>query len=400
MPSDLHEILRSAAARPSEPLDLQNALRRGLRRRRTRRFGMAATFLALIIGSAMVARLPLAERDGSARPSQPTPSDADVNPHVSAKVEVGPTPEVIDVAAAALWVSVLDDEMSNEGFSLARINPETNDVEARVPVDIPVDHLGVGEGALWATGFDKELQEEVLVKIDPETGRRLGMIAGVRTPAMNGRLAIGEGSVWLLSDSARGRAILRVDPETVEVEAEIPLDDLVMDIEIGEGSIWALLAHVNGDVVGPADIVRINPDTNEIAARIPLDAHAPWIAVGAGSVWVPGWLHDFKDVSTGEDDRPVVVRIDASTNEVVGDPIPIHTTFRAFGVGEGGVWFIAGPEKPSGICRLNMQSLEVDHCVDPGLFADVAFEPAVLDISRGVVWVANSRATVTRLDLR
>src|SRR5918992_402767 len=162
MPSDLHEIFRSAAARPSEPLNLENALRRGLRRRRTRRFGVAATFLALIIGSAVVARLPLAERDGSARPSQPTQSDADINPHVSAKVAVGPTPEVIDVAAAGVWVSLLEDEMSNEGFSLATINAETHDAEARVPVDIPIDHLGVGEGALWATGFDKELQKEVL----------------------------------------------------------------------------------------------------------------------------------------------------------------------------------------------------------------------------------------------
>lgn len=402
MSSDLREILRSAAARPSQPLDLDNALRRCRHRRTARRLGVAATSLIFIVTAAVVARIPLEERDGPTRPEQAAQTGADVNPRVTAKIDVGPTPEVIAVDAAGVWVSVLDDDLSKEGFSLVSVDPENNEVETRFPVDIPVDHLGVGEGALWATGFDKQLQQEVLVKIDPQTGRRLGMVPGIRTPSMNGRLAIGEGSVWVLSERVRGGAIVRVDPETVEVEAEIPLGDsvLVQDIEIGEGSIWVLLAPVNGENVGPADIVRIDPDTNEIAATIPLDAHAPWIAAGAGSVWVPGWLHDFEDVGTGEGDRPVVVRIDASTNQVGGDPIPIHTTFRAFGVGEGGVWFIAGPEEPSGICRLNMQTLEVDHCVDPGQFAEVVFEPAALDIARGAIWVANSKSSVTRVDLR
>lgn len=349
-----------------------------------------------------MARIPSAERDEGTRPQQSAQTEADITPRVTAKIDVGPTPQVVALDASGVWVSVLDEDRSNEGFSLVKINPETNDVETRFSTEISVDNLGAGEGDLWATGFDKDLQQEVLVKLDPQTGHRLGMLPGIRTPSMNGRLAIGEGAVWVLSERVRGSAIVRVDPETVEVEAEIPLGDpmLVQDIEIGEGSIWVLIAPVSGETVGPAEIVRIDPDTNEIAARIPLDAHAPWIAVGDGSVWVPGWLHDFEDVGTGEGDRPVVFRIDASTNEVAGDPIPIHTSFRAFGAGEGGVWFIAGPEKPSGICRLNVQTLEVDHCVDPGQFAEVAFEPAALDLTRAVIWVSNSQASVTRIDLR
>jgi hypothetical protein len=401
MPSDLHEILRDAAALPSEPLNLDHALRRGRRRRMARRLAVATTSLTFVVAAALVARIPFAERDQRPRPEQPAQTGAGINPRTTANIDVGPSPQVVAVDAAGVWVSVLDEEeVPDEDFSVVKVDPETNQVEARFPVDIPVDHLGAGEGALWATGFHKALQEEILIKIDPQTGRRLGMVTGIRTPAPNGRLAIGEGAVWVLSERVGEGAIVKIDPETVEIEAEIPLHGPVLDIEIGEGSIWALLAHVDGDTVSPADVVRIDPETNEVVARIPLDAHAPWIAVGAGSVWVPGWLHDFQDVGTGEDDRPVVVRIDASTNEITGDPIPIHTTFRAFGVGEGGVWFIAGPEKPSGICRLNSQTLEVDHCVDPGRFAEVVFEPAALDVARGAIWVANWQTTVTRIDLR
>ena len=73
------------------------------------------------------------------------------------------------------------------------------------------------------TGFDKELQEEVLVKIDPETGRRLETVPGIRTPATNGRVAIGEGAVWVLSERVGDGSIMRVDSKTGEVEAEIPL---------------------------------------------------------------------------------------------------------------------------------------------------------------------------------
>jgi hypothetical protein len=64
------------------------------------------------------------------------------------------------------------------------------------------------------------------------------------------------------------------------------------------------------------------------------------------------------------------------------------------------VWIISGPEKPSGLCRLNQLTLEVDECVEPGDLAEVFFDPAVLDAASHTIWVANERETVTRIDLR
>ena len=146
MSSELRDILRDAAALPSEPLDLGRALRRGRRRWAARRLGAAATSLVLIVvAAALVARMPLAERDERMRPAQPD----QFNPRLTARIDVGPTPETLAVDANGVWVSVLEQELSNEGFSLVRIDPETNQVARRVPVDIPVDHLGAGEGTLW-----------------------------------------------------------------------------------------------------------------------------------------------------------------------------------------------------------------------------------------------------------
>jgi len=66
----------------------------------------------------------------------------------------------------------------------------------------------------------------------------------------------------------------------------------------------------------------------------------------------------------------VALRIDPRTDDIVGDPIPVKTVFRAFAVGEGGVWFLSGPgrELPTSasgaICRLSTQTFKVDECVD------------------------------------
>jgi hypothetical protein len=140
MPSDLREFLRSASALPSDPLDIDHALRRGRRRRSARRLGVTAISLTFIVAAtALVARIPSAERDEGTRPQQPAQTEADITPRVTAKIDVGPTPQVVAVDTSGVWVSVLDEDGSNEGFSLVMINPETNDIETRFSTENSIE---------------------------------------------------------------------------------------------------------------------------------------------------------------------------------------------------------------------------------------------------------------------
>ena len=85
--------------------------------------------------------------------------------------------------------------------------------------------IALGGGAVWVGGGRPGLS-----KVDPVTAVR-AVLAHDRSPDVSG-VAFGEGSVWVTS-SDRERALVRLNPETGDVEARIELDgpagDLVVD---------------------------------------------------------------------------------------------------------------------------------------------------------------------------
>jgi virginiamycin B lyase len=92
-----------------------------------------------------------------------------------------------------------------------------------------------------------------------------------------GRLAVGEGGVWVLN---RGDgSVSRIDPTTAKVVATIAVDAAVGegDIAVGEGSVWVSAPGV--------PLVRIDPRTNRAVQRFD-GAGGGVVAVGHGSIWV------------------------------------------------------------------------------------------------------------------
>ena len=106
----------------------------------------------------------------------------------------------------------------------------------------------------------------------------------------------GDGSILWASDLILGR-VLRVGPGGVE-----PIDVGVTSMEgpgpaVGFGSVW----------VGTGDnntVIRIDASSKQVLAAIELEGWVEDVATGAGSVWV----------ALPEEDR--VVRIDPTTNQV------------------------------------------------------------------------------------
>jgi streptogramin lyase len=143
-------------------------------------------------------------------------------------------------------------------------------------------HLGTayGEGALWAiTGWEQNTIE----RIDPKTNAvesiplgRLGETSGWRY-----RMAIGEGTTWLLAPAS----LWRVDSTTGRFLGSVPLPHSEGgSIATGEGAVW--IANSEGVVL------RIDADSQAVAKTIPLGTlvypaeNGDALAVGEGSVWV------------------------------------------------------------------------------------------------------------------
>src|SRR5512132_455415 len=132
-------------------------------------------------------------------------------------------------------------------------------------------------------------------------------------------VVFGEGSVWVATsnnDGSEGGRILRIDPETHEVQAEIPVE-VIPTWEVGGGamvveggSLW-----VTGAIEGPgtegvsdAAVIRIDTSTNEVARTFDLGGH-----VGADLTF----LDDDLWVLLFGDDGMELVRADRETGQLI-----------------------------------------------------------------------------------
>jgi YVTN family beta-propeller protein len=98
----------------------------------------------------------------------PSPESAKVSdPLVSATVKVSDSPDWnaggIAVGEGAVWVSV---QGSGQNAYVARIDPVTNEVIARIPVNSSPWDIAAGAGSVWGTGYG-ENNSGSLQRIDP-----------------------------------------------------------------------------------------------------------------------------------------------------------------------------------------------------------------------------------------
>jgi len=111
-------------------------------------------------------------------------------------------------------------------------------------------------------------------------------------------------------------------PASADVVETFQVGVDVRSVVYGDGSVWVAASNNDGTFAGR--ILRIDPETHEMQADIPVEMIPTWevgggaMVVADGSLWVTGALDRpgaFNDPGGGAD--TAVIRIDASTNEVV-----------------------------------------------------------------------------------
>lgn len=220
-------------------------------------------------------------------------------------------------AAVTLWSAFLSgpadrpEEISVPGPK--RVSPH---VAARVAVSGYPSAIAVGEGAIWVRVSTRSGPEK-LVRIDPNTNQ---IVAEIPLPPVSfeATLVAGGGAVW----AASNQGLVRVDPATNAVAATIP--GIMAVYDYGFGSVWA--QGVNDAF--ETNIVRIDPTTNQVTASIGLEAGPEEVVVGEGAVWVNQFL---------DDPEGTLLRIDPATNEIVAR-IDVKTHGYLIAVGGGRVW--------------------------------------------------------------
>ena len=177
--------------------------------------------------------------------------------------------------AGSVWVP------SDPDGAITRIDPATDETQAKVDVAAGTAFLAFGEGALWAVASG----ESLLQRVDPQTNTVTGTVTLGDTP---GFLAAGEGSVWV-QEQGDG-TVARIDPETLEIIARVEVGDNLKygDIDVADGKVWLRTTDDQTFVV-------IDAETNAILARVGRPEGSGAIRYTPKGVWTSA--HDVESIN-------------------------------------------------------------------------------------------------------
>lgn len=373
-------LKRRAQGISGDPESAWESIQERLSRRRdaSRRWSAAAVALAIALTGGAVA---LRAFFGSpATPDRSGPVGISlVEPTLTAMVPVDGFPRDIAVGDGVVWVAVNQEDAPHQ--VLVTVDPTSNEVRARTPLEGSLTDLVATGEAMW--GVLRAGGKSSLYRFDAQ-----GTVTA-RVDDLHGPLTVTEQAVWAVRKGGSDTSVLvHVDTTTSEVVGTTPLGETAWYLTGGDGAVWVLTLH------GGADLLRVDAETGEVTAR--LDVPIP------GSVGAPlaadGWLW----VPVARSSEGSIARLDGTTGELVGDPIPMGVPAQSpLGASAGGVWFLG--DRPGGqiIARLDREALTFDSRL---LLDEAAARPSIvhaaeLSTDGGTIWIANHRDSVTRVDL-
>ena len=185
------------------------------------------------------------------------------------------------------------------------------------------------------------------------------------------RLAVGAGGVWVTS--AEQGTLSRIDPDSRVVAGKpLRLDPGISGVAVGGGSVWVASSR-------RGEVLRVDPGLRRIEERIEVGGKPGAIAFGGDRIWVA-------DEAGGG-----ITAINARSGEVFRRGIAPHIAPLRLAVGAGGLWVSSATT--GAIRRVDLGEAVAGPPIQVGR------GPAGITVSRGYVWVANSRsATVARVD--
>jgi YVTN family beta-propeller protein len=195
-------------------------------------------------------------------------------------IQVGNGPSGIATGDGAVWV------VNSLDANVSRIDPETNTVVERIDVGNQPAGIAYTPGFVWVANSG----DGTITKIDASSGKRLR-----RFPITANQLAYGDGDLWA-SDPTKNR-VVRIEPATGSVIAEIQVGNGAAGVAYGGGSTW-VANSLDGTVS------RIDPTTNTVVATRSTGDGPTAVAADSRGVWVSNQFGG------------TVVRIDPGTNDV------------------------------------------------------------------------------------
>lgn len=322
-------------------------------------------FLTTLLLSQEVVQVPPPAAPAKRPPRPPRPGVKEVQKSMELikPDSVFPVPGVPDWTIAspdAVWVS------NKPKNSISKLDAKTNTVTATVTVgEKPCSGIAYGFGSLWAPNCG----DNTVSRVDAKEAKVVATIP-VGPANSEGGIACSKDAVWLATGTA-GDKVVRIDPKTNKVVAEVKVPEGSYTVDFGEGAIW--VTSTKGSVVS-----RIDPKKNKVTDTIQVGPQPRFQTVGEGFVWT---------LNQGDG---TVSKIDPKTRKTLANiQVGIPGGGGEISAGGGAVW-ITVFQIP--ISRIDPKTEKVTHqYTGPG-------GDAIL-FAHGSVWLSNLREqNIWRID--
>ena len=227
-------------------------------------WSVCALLVTLFLGAGLSAQSALLERP---RPGVSTPGVRRLMSelHPVATFTVEGHPDWMAVTDDAVWVT------SSNLNHVVRLDAKSNQPTTIVSVQEPCSGLAIGFGSLWIPSCGAHS----LVRVDPATGRIQAEIP-IGPADSEGGITVGAGSVWMASD--KKGVLARIDPQTNKVLAQVAIPPGSFVPAFADGAVWITSTEHNL-------LTRVDPQANRAVTSIPIGPQPRFLTVGAGSVW-------------------------------------------------------------------------------------------------------------------
>jgi TolB protein len=173
--------------------------------------------------------------------------------------------------------------------------------------------------SVWASWFDES--GAWITRIDAETNEVAATIPIEDDPGWvtgGGGMAEGFGSIWVAGGSREGAILQRIDPATNQLVATIPLGgqqgSTGADVAVDRTGVWVGISDLG--VGGSSSLVRVDPETNEVVAEVPLPyEYVRRVVAGDGTVVVQQH-HWHGQLGEESGPYPIFSAIDVQTNSI------------------------------------------------------------------------------------
>jgi YVTN family beta-propeller protein len=167
----------------------------------------------------------------------------------------------VAVAFGSVWV------VDASGF-VARVDPATGRVLARIPVGTDASAIAAGAGAVWVASP----VDDTVAQIDPTNA-----VTTIRVGHGPSGIAVGVGAVWVTD--RYDDTVQRIDPDTSSVVTTIHVGSSPQGVAVGDGAVWVADSH-------DGTITRIDPTNNGVVSTIPVGGDPTAVATVAGKPWI------------------------------------------------------------------------------------------------------------------